>query len=217
MYLPSKCSRCGQMTNFACMTLGQRKPLANQGLQFEKLLLSLFLMPLLILVCIDPISWQASSSSPTNPSSGPSLPSAVVLLSSSVAPLPLSAYVSAHRNHWPRSGSPLTIQHVGKLFQGEQQLFKSLGQRVKADAPWESTERTFKFSDEGKTSSPLRVFLWRLQEWDCWIGGVEEKEKKPPWKKSQLERCNFNLVHYHSDGRYCYEMEDAGRRQEKYT
>lgn len=135
-----------------CMhDLGWKKPLsANQGLQFEKLLPSLFLMPLLILVFLDPIFWQASSSSPTNPSSGPGLPPAVVLLYSSVDPLPLSAYVSARRNHWPRSGSPLTIQHVGKLFQGERQPFKSSGQRVKAGAAWESTERTLSFLMKGK-------------------------------------------------------------------
>lgn len=78
------------MTDFACVTLGQTKPLpANQGLQFEKPLLSLFLMPLLTLVCTDPVSWQASSSPPANPCSGPGLPPAVVLRSSSVAPLPL--------------------------------------------------------------------------------------------------------------------------------
>jgi len=53
---------------------------------------------------------------------------------------------------------------VGKLFQGDRQPFKSSGQRVKADAPWESTERTSKLSGEGKMSSPLWVFLWRLQE-----------------------------------------------------
>lgn len=41
------------------------KPPANQGLQFEKLLLSLFLMPLLIVVCTE----QVSSSWATKPSS----------------------------------------------------------------------------------------------------------------------------------------------------
>lgn len=94
------------------------------------------------------------------------------------APRPLPAYVSAHGNHWPRSGSPLTIRDVGKLFPGEQQPLQSSGQGGKAEAPGESTGRTFQLPDQGKTSSPLRGFLWRLGERDFRIGGVGEKEGK---------------------------------------
>lgn len=127
------------------------------------------------------------------------------------APGPLPAYVSTLGNHWPRSGSPLTIRDVGKLFPGEQQPFQSSGQGGKADAPGESTGRTFQLPDEGKMSSPLWAFLWRLREWDFKIGGAGEKEGKMK-KNSQLEGCNLDL---HTEDRYCCGMEDAGKHQER--
>lgn len=190
------------MTNLTCRAPGQRSPCKPRAAIREDVTFPI-LMPLLTLVCVDPISWQANSSSPTSPSTGPALPPPVALLSSSVAPLSLPAYVSAHRNHWPRSGSPLTIRHVGKLFQGERQPFKSSGQGVKADAPWESTERTLKFPDEGKMSSPL----WLQEALEAprvrflnWRSGRERGNTR---KNNQLEGCNFSLAHYHGDAGYC--------------
>lgn len=65
--LAKQCSRSGQITNLACTTLGHTKSFANQGLQFEKLLLSVLLMPLLMLVAQTPYPGRPAAPHPQIP------------------------------------------------------------------------------------------------------------------------------------------------------
>lgn len=204
-----KCSICRQMTNFMCMSLEETKPLsANHSLLFKEPFLSLFLMP-----------WSAQSPAPGR-SAAPHPQTPVVSRPPSCrcsvlcwwAPLPLSTHTATGSNHWPWSGHPLTIQHVGKVLPGWPTAWEELGQRVKADAPWESTERTRSFLKRGKWAFPCGL-LSGGYKWDFWIGGGAGRKRQMMNKNSQLHRCNFNSARDGNDARYCPETGDAGGKE----
>lgn len=155
--------------------------------------------------------WRVSDPAPVEPNCNPGLSSSVALsisnccITAYCGPLPLYSHPNTYRNHCPCSGSPLTLQHVGKLFQDEQQQLKSSSQSTQASAPRESIERTLTLLNKGKQILPC-MFLLSSNPWDpkerISDGGREEKF-------SQLAGSNISLACHHNGALYHCDTEDV--------